>query len=85
MYEQLINGGIVETCEALINGVPYSDANNAAKINAGIDIINTLSKEYDTWAPIFVDNAESVNELIKTESQIVRLVVSDDKELRAEI
>lgn len=85
MYENLINGGIVETCEALINGVPYSDANNAAKINAGIDIINTLSKEYDTRAPIFVDNAESVNELIKTDSQIVRLVVSDDKELRVEI
>lgn len=84
MYEDLINGGTVEACEALINGVPYSDANNAAKINAGIDIINTLSKEYGARAPIFVDNAESVNQLIMTGSQIVRLVVSEDEELTVE-
>lgn len=84
MYEDLINGGTVEACEALINGVPYSDANNAAKINAGIDIINTLSKEYGARAPIFVDNAESVNQLLMTVSQIVRLVVSEDEELTVE-
>ena len=53
-------------------------------INGGIDIINTLSKEYGARAPIFVDNAESVNQLIKTNSQIIRLVVSEDKKLRIE-
>ena len=32
-------------------------------------------------APIFIDGRESVNRLIKTESQIINLVVSHDKEL----
>jgi peptidoglycan hydrolase CwlO-like protein len=42
MFETQINGGEAECCEALINGVPFSDANTASKINAGLDIINTL-------------------------------------------
>ncbi|WP_276317174.1 hypothetical protein [Anaerosphaera multitolerans] len=41
--------------------MPYNDVNNAGKINAGLDIINTLSEHYDIYAPVFVDNAESVN------------------------
>lgn len=82
LFETQINGGINEVCEATVNGVPYSDVNNAGKINAGLDIINTLSAFYGVSAPIFIDNAESVNELIKTKSQIIRLVVSTDQELR---
>lgn len=82
LFDVQVNGGLTETCEALINGVPYSDANNAGKINAGIDIINTLSKIYKTTVPVFIDNAESVNKLIKTDSQVIKLVVSDDKKLK---
>lgn len=62
MFEQQINGGEVETCEATVNGVPYSDLNNAMKINAGLDIINAICKSEGVTAPIFIDNAESVNE-----------------------
>lgn len=54
-----------------------------AKINVGIDIINTLSTAYGVNVPLFVDNAESVTKLEATTSQIIRLVVSEsDKELR---
>lgn len=82
LFENQINGGITETCEATFEGVPYSDLNNAAKINAGLDVINSLSEKLDLKVPIFIDNAESVNELIKTDTQLVRLVVSKDKELK---
>lgn len=82
LFENQINGGITETCEATFKGVPYSDLNNAAKINAGLDVINSLSEKLDLKVPIFIDNAESVNELIKTDTQLVRLVVSKDKELK---
>lgn len=82
LFENQINGGITETCEATFKGVPYSDLNNAAKINAGLDVINSLSDKLNLKVPIFIDNAESVNELIKTDTQLVRLVVSKDKELR---
>ena len=84
LFENQINGGITETCEATFEGVPYSDLNNAAKINAGLDVINSLSDKLDLKVPIFIDNAESVNELIKTDTQLVRLVVSKDKELKVD-
>lgn len=78
MFEEQINGGYKETCEATIDGVSYSDTNTASKINAGLDVINTLSKFYGVSAPIFIDNAESVHTLIDTESQLIRLVVSEE-------
>jgi len=85
MFNQLINGGSEPACEILINGIPFPDVNNAAKINAGIDIINALSAYYMITAPIFVDNAEAVNEIISTPSQLIRLVVTKDPELITKI
>lgn len=86
MFDVQINGGITETCQALIKGVPFQDANNAAKYNAGIDIINALSKFYGTTAPVFIDNREGIIELIDTDSQVINLMVSkEDKVLRIEI
>lgn len=81
LFDTQVNGSIVETAEVTVNGVPYSDVNNAGKINAGLDVINTLSKNLDKQVPIFIDNAESVNELRKTQAQTVELIVSEDKEL----
>lgn len=81
MYEQQINGGEIETCEAVVNGIPYSGQNNAMQINMGIDIINAICKFEGITAPIFIDNAESVNKLLPTQSQMIRLVVTDDEEL----
>lgn len=85
LFNTLVNGALEECCETLIDGVPYSDANNAAKINAGIDIINTLSSHYSISAPIFIDNRESVNELLECSSQLVSLIVTKDEELKVEV
>lgn len=85
LFDIQVNGAQVETCQALIDGVPFSDANTASKINAGIDIINTLSNHYEVSAPIFIDNRESVVSLIESNSQIINLIVSEaDKKLRIE-
>nr|DAF59962.1 MAG TPA: chromosome partition protein [Siphoviridae sp. ctGz830] len=84
LFDVQINGGITETCEATVDGVPYSDVNNAGKINAGLDIIKVLSEKLNIYTPIFIDNAESVNELMEVNAQVVRLVVSNDKKLRVE-
>jgi DNA repair protein SbcC/Rad50 len=75
MYNILINGNEEPTCEALINGVPYNSANAAAQKNAGIDIINTLSDYYHLSCPIFLDNAESTNQFIKSRGQTIKLYV----------
>lgn len=81
MFEKQINGGEVPTCEAMVNGVPFSDVNNADQINAGLDIINAICQYNNVYAPIFVDNAESVNNLLPTSSQVIRLVVTNDNQL----
>jgi len=81
MFNTLINGGIEEACDCLVNGVPYSDVNSAGKIQAGIDIINTLSNHYKISAPIWIDNRESTNKIPATQSQIINLIVSHDKSL----
>jgi DNA repair exonuclease SbcCD ATPase subunit len=84
LFETQVNGGLNETCEALVNGVPFSNANTASQINAGIDIINALSEFYGINAPIFIDNRESINQIIHSNSQIINLIVSQDKKLRIE-
>jgi hypothetical protein len=76
LFDNLINGGITEICECLIDGVPYSDANNAAKINTGLEIADILSGHFDFYAPVFIDNAECVNELYSRGLQIIKLSVS---------
>ncbi|EAE5979996.1 AAA family ATPase [Listeria monocytogenes] len=84
LFKTQINGGIDECCETIYNGVPYnSGLNNAARINGGLDIINALTEHVQVRATIFVDNRESVTELIDTESQLVSLIVTEsDKNLR---
>lgn len=81
MYGEQINGGEAETCETLINGVPYPSANHAAQINAGIDICNTFSRVLGVQAPIWADNAEAVNQLHHTPSQLIKLTVTQDETL----
>ena len=83
LFREQANGGIEDRCDVVHDGIPYISVNNGMKINLGIDIINTLSTAYGVRVPLFVDNAESVTQLEKCSSQIIRLVVSEnDKELR---
>ena len=83
LFREQANGGIEDRCDVVFDGVPYIALNSGAKINVGIDIINTLSAAYGVSVPLFVDNAESVTRLEGSQTQIIRLVVSEnDKELR---
>ncbi len=85
LFDTQINGGLIECCDTLVNGVPYTDVNNAHKILAGLDIINTLIKHYNRSAPIFIDNRESINEIDYIGTQIISLVVTEDQKLRIEV
>ena len=82
LFDHQINGGYTECCEATVKGVPYRDLNYAMKINAGLDIIRTLQRYYDTYAPVFVDNRESINELGEIDSQLICLEVTGDRSLK---
>ncbi len=86
LFDKQVNGAVVECCECTVNGVPFSSLNTGHRIVAGLDIINTLSELYGVTAPIFIDNAEAVNEfnLPELDAQMVLLSVSDDKEMKVE-
>ena len=82
LFDTNINGGIEERCEPTVKGVNYSTGlNNAARINAGLDIINTLMKHHDTYVPVFIDNAEGINDILDIDTQIITLSVSKDEKL----
>lgn len=89
LFETQINGGISETCEAMVNTngslVPFKDSNHAGKVNAGLDIINTLTEYYQVTAPIWIDERGEVNKIIDTKGQLINLYVSLDKKLRVEV
>ena len=91
LFQEQLNGGVKEDCEVMIpteggRMVPFAFANNAARINAGLEIIDTLSHHWNLTMPVFVDNAESVTRLIQMDTQVIRLVVSEqDKTLRTEV
>lgn len=91
LFHQQFNGGVKEVCEVMVptdSGtlVPFSKTNDAAKLNAGLEIIDTLSKFWNVSMPVVVDNAESVVKLRTITPQVIRLVVSgEDKTLRIEI
>lgn len=76
LFDKTLGGDDVETCETLINGVRYFSANNEARINAGLDIIGVINEYNGIYAPIFVDNAEGLNEIIPTKSQLIELKVT---------
>lgn len=81
MFEKLVNGGIAETCETLVNGVPFSDVNTAGKINAGLEIINTFSNCLGISVPAFIDNSEAVGDLVQLDGQMICLYHVKGKKL----
>lgn len=85
LFDIQINGGMKETCELTLNGVPYSSLNSAAKVQAGLDIISTMSAIYGVTAPIFIDNRESVNDIPDVDAQVINLIVTKDQELKVEV
>lgn len=86
LFTEQINGGMKETCECTVNGVPYSSLNNGHRIIAGLDIIRSLSELYGVSAPVFIDNSEAISagNFPDMDTQIIHLIVTDDKELTVE-
>lgn len=81
LFEVQVNGAIAETCVCEYNGVPYPTLNTAAKLLAGLDVLNTLSKFYDCYAPVWCDNRESVTWIPQSESQVISLLVRPEDEV----
>lgn len=87
LFRPQLNGGIEDCCDVLVGGAAVGGTlNTGAEFQAGVDIINTLSRCYDLHVPLFIDGSESVTEPLRADTQVIRLVVSEnDKELRCQL
>lgn len=87
LFDVQLNGGVKEVCEVTCGGVPFASLNNGHRIIAGLQIIKALQKLYGAYLPIFIDNAESVNDfnLPDMDCQIISLKVTEDRELKVEV
>lgn len=82
LFEQLQNGNMKEICEPYFEGVPYNtDLNTGAKVNVGIDVIQSLSDHYKLHCPIIIDNAESITSWIDCRQQIIKLKAVESEEV----
>lgn len=81
MFRRQLDGTDKPWCECSVDGVPYSDLNTAAKINAGLDITSTLKQYYGVDVPCVIDNAETVQEPLYEGGQQIRLTVTDDEDI----
>jgi len=73
LFDYRLNGTIDETCEAMLNGVPYPDMSTGQQILAGVDVINVLSEHYGLSVPLFIDHAESLTLPLEAKSQVIEL------------
>lgn len=86
LFEIQINGGMKDTCEMMVDGVPYSSLNSAAKMQAGLDVIVALARLYNVSVPVWLDNRESVSEIPEIDGQVINLFVNPNfKELLVEV
>lgn len=81
MFRLQLDGTEKPWCECSVDGVPYSDLNSAAKINAGLDIIDALKRYYEADVPCVIDNAETVLEPLYAGGQQIRLTVTEDENI----
>lgn len=85
LFEVQINSGIRETCECQWDG--RTNMSNGESIVAGMYICKALSELYGVSAPLFVDNSEAVSDgrFPNMNCQVIKLFVSNDKELKVEV
>jgi hypothetical protein len=90
LFQEQINGGLKECCDALIptkegNLVAWNGAANyAAKVNAGLEIITALAEHWGIELPVWFDGRESTNHLLSVPQQLITFSVSLDGELKFE-
>jgi ribosomal protein S17E len=81
LFKPQVDGQIIDTCEVLVPTkaglINFKSANNASRINAGVEIIDKLAQHWNVTMPIILDNAESVTKPKQTNAQTIRLIVDE--------
>ena len=71
----------------MFNGVSFRSLNTGSRMQAGLDVANTLMKQEGYLVPIFIDNAEAMTghkrEAVQIDTQVIAVYVNEaDKNLR---
>ena len=88
LFDFYDEGGLDESvCEPMINGVSFRSLNTGSRMQAGLDVANTLMKQEGYLVPIFIDNAEAMTghkrDAVTVDTQVIAMYVSEkDKNLR---
>lgn len=86
MYKKQINGGISQCCEVLNHeGVPMTAANTASRITTNLDIARAIAEHAGIQCPVFVDNAESINNIPDIGMQMIQLKVTEEDGLHVHL
>ncbi len=84
LFGETQSGEPFETCQMLVNGIPYGNGlNHGDMILCEIDLARGFQKMMGVNLPIFVDDSESLDEdrIPKLDNQLIVLRRTDDKEL----
>lgn len=93
LFDYAKNGEYKEVCVPYVEiggkELEFNDSmNTGLKIRAKLDICNSFQKFFGMSIPVFLDNAESINDFnlpVLLDTQLITLSVSEDKELRIEV
>lgn len=79
LFKTLATGEIRETCEPMIDGVPYSSLSKGEKFKAACDIMNALQTKFGLEMPLVIDDAESytANSLVELPNQVFLFKVTE--------
>lgn len=82
LFDYQKNGEYKDVCVPMIGDKTFTDSmNTGLKIRAKLDICDSIQKFYGMDLPIFLDNAESINDknIPATDCQLIVLKVTEDK------
>ncbi|MEO2601329.1 DNA repair protein, partial [Clostridium butyricum] len=85
-FEKLTKDGeLKDDFKINYEGKEFNKLSNAEKIKAGLEIANLLINLQNLHFPIFVDNAESINEVPELDTQMIQAKVTTDNEVKVEV
>lgn len=87
LFDYQKNGEYKETCIPTVDGRRFGDSTNTGReIVAKLDICNSLQKFFGINLPVFLDNAESINDfnIPDMDCQLILMNVTEDASLRLE-
>ena len=87
LFDYQKNGEYKETCIPTVEGRRFGDSTNTGReIVAKLDICNSLQKFFEMNLPVFLDNAESINDfnIPDMDCQLILMNVTEDESLRLE-